>query len=109
MFKILGGFGFSRADAIVYVYLAKAGPQSSRDLMRGLGMPKEQLYSQLKRLRQKGVITRSSKHPAFFSALAFEELLNQFIRANVEQAKALKETKEELLASWQNGIKSNNN
>ena len=108
VFKILEGFGFSRADAIVYIYLAKAGPQKGRELMRGLRMPKEQLYSELKRLHQKGVVTRSSEHPALFSALAFEELLNLFIRANVEQAKSLKETKEELQASWRSVTKRNN-
>jgi sugar-specific transcriptional regulator TrmB len=108
VFKILEGFGFSRAGAIVYIYLAKAGPQRYRDLMRGLRMPKDQLYSELKRLHQKGVVTRSSEHPALFSALAFEELLNLFIKANVEQARALKEAKEDLQASWRSVTEKSN-
>jgi sugar-specific transcriptional regulator TrmB len=108
VFKILEGFGFSRTDAVVYIYLAKAGPQKGKDLIRGLRMPKEQLYSELKKLHQKGVVTRSSEQPALFSALAFEELLDLFIRVNVEQTKALKETQEDLQASWRSITEKNN-
>ncbi len=109
VFKILEGFGFSRAETIVYIYLAKAGPQKGSDLRRGLRMTKAQLYSELKRLHRKGVVTSSSEHPSLFMAVAFEELLNQFIRTNVEQAKALKETKEELLTNWRSCTKKSNN
>jgi len=98
VFKILEGFGLSRSDTVVYVYLAKTGPQRGRDLMRGLRMPKAQLYLRLNNLRQKGAVTRSSEHPALFSALAFEDLMNLFIRANIEQVETLRETREELQA-----------
>lgn len=100
--QILENFGFSRKEAIVYIYLAKAGPRKGRELRYGLKMTKQQLYYGLKRLHQKKVIARSSEHPALFSALAFEELLNLFIRTNVEQAKTISETKVEVLNHWRN-------
>jgi sugar-specific transcriptional regulator TrmB len=105
VFKILDGLGFSRTEAIVYTYLAKAGPQRTQDLMHGLRIPKKRLYSELKKLYDKGTVTRNTEHPALISALNFEEVLNQFIRANTEQANVLKETKEELLISWRSIIK----
>ena len=106
--RTLEGFGLTRRDAEVYVYLAKAGPRKGRDLTTGLKMTKQQLYPILKGLQKKGVVTSSSKRPALFSALAFEELLNLIVKLNLEQAQIIKETKDELLANWRNAAKKNN-
>jgi len=99
--KILEEFGFSQLDAKVYVYLAKTSPQKGMDLATGLNMTRRELYPVLKSLQEKGVVTTSFEHPGLFSALAFEELLNLYVKVNVEQAQIIKETKEELLESWQ--------
>jgi len=106
--RLLEDFGFSKVDAEVYVYLAKTGPQKGKDLNDGLKMPKQQLYLALESLQTKGVVARSSGSPALFSALAFEELLNLYVRLNVEKAKIIKENKEELLASWRDMTTINN-
>ena len=106
--RTLEGFSLTRVDAEVYVYLAKTGPQKGRDLTSGLKMTKQQLYPILKGLQKKGVVTSSSERPALFSALAFEELLNLFVRLNLDQAQIIKETKDELLANWRNVTKKNN-
>jgi len=53
VFRILEGYGFLRGSATVYVYLAKAGPQEGKDLMRELRMPKDQIYAELRRLQKK--------------------------------------------------------
>ena len=106
--RLLEGFGFSRVDAEVYMYLAKTGPQKGKDLNNGLKMPKQQLYPALESLQKKGVVTRSSERPILFSALTFEELLNLYVKLNVDQAQIIKETKGELLASWRDMTKKNN-
>ena len=106
--RLLEDFGFSRVDAEVYVYLAKAGPQKGKDLNNGLKMPKQQLYPALESLQKKGVVTRSSERTTLFSALTFEELLNLYVKLNVEKAQMIKETKQELLASWRDMTKKNN-
>ena len=108
MLRTLEGFGFTRVDAEVYVYLAKAGPQKGRDLTSGLRMTKQKLYPILEGLQKRGVVTSSPERPALFSALTFEELLNLFVRLNIEQAQIIKETKDELLASWRKATKRNN-
>ncbi len=107
--RLLEDFGFSRVDAEVYVYLAKTGPQKGKDLNNGLKMTKQQLYPALESLQKKGVVTRSPERPALFSALAFEELLNLYVKLNEEKAQIIKETKEELLASWRDMTKKNGN
>jgi len=50
-------------------------------------------------------VTASPKRPALFSAVLFEKALELLVEANMEQAKAIKETKEELFANWRNMAK----
>ena len=99
--KTIEAFGLSRMDAEVYVYLAKEGPKKGRELAKALQVTKQQLYPSLKNLKEKGVVTASLEHPALFSALAFEKVVELLIAVKVEQAQAFKETKKELIDSWQ--------
>jgi sugar-specific transcriptional regulator TrmB len=98
--KIFKGFGFSRAESEVYVYLAKNGSSKGRDLVIGLRTTKQRLYTILNHLQEKRVVTRTPEHPTVFTALAFEELLNLYVKLIMEQAQLIKETKVELLADW---------
>ena len=98
--KTLEGLGLSRADAEVYVYLAKKGPRKGRRLANDLQITKQQLYPSLRNLEKKGIVTVSLDRPALFSAVAFEKVLELLITIKMDQAKAIKETKKELLNSW---------
>ncbi len=106
--KMLEGFGFSRIDAKVYIYLAKTSPQETKDLTMGLNMTEQELLPILKGLQEKRVVINSPERPGLFSALAFEELLNLYIRVNMQQAQIIKETKKELLAAWRKMPAKNN-
>jgi len=87
-------------DAEVYVYLAKKGPKKGSELANALQVTRQQLYPSLKNLKNKGVVTASLERPALFSAVAFEKVVELLIAIKVEQAKAVKETKKELMDSW---------
>ncbi len=106
--RTLEDFGFKRVDAEVYVYLAKKGPQKGIDLAGALKIRKQQLYPILRTLQDKGVVTASPERPALFSAVAFEKMLDLLVEANIETARALKETKEALLSSWREMTKRDN-
>lgn len=108
MLRTLESFGLKRVDAEVYVYLAKKGTQKVIDIADALKIRRQQLYSILKTLQAKGVVTASTERPALFTALAFEKALDLLLEANMEQAKAIKETKEELLSSWRDMTKREN-
>lgn len=105
--RALESFGIKRCDAEVYVYLAKIGPSKAKDLSSGLRMAKQQLYPALKSLKKRGIVASSSDRPAMFSALAFEELLNLYMKLNTEKVEVIKETKEELVASWRKMTEQN--
>ena len=91
--RILEGFGISKADAEVYVYLAKRGPTRSVDLAVDFGKTQQQIYPILRRLNKKGVVKNSKSRQMLVSALAFEELLERYVKLNMEQAKIIEEAK----------------
>ena len=57
MIKILEEFGFSKADAEVYIYLAKKGPRREIDLSKALKLTDTKLDFILENLQSKGLVT----------------------------------------------------
>jgi sugar-specific transcriptional regulator TrmB len=105
--KTLEGFGLSSMESKVYVYLAKVGPSNAIELTHGLGVTKQQLIHTLRNLKKKGIVTSAPESSELFSAIAFEELLYRYIEVNAEKAKAIRETKQELVNNWQNVTRQN--
>jgi sugar-specific transcriptional regulator TrmB len=98
--KILENFGLARSDAEVYVYLAKKGSRTGKEVANAMKLPKAQIYRILESLQKRGFISTEAERPAFFSALAFEQILDMIITLKDEEAQAIKETRGELLSSW---------
>jgi len=96
--KALIGLGLTRSDAEVYVYIAKKGPQEVMDLAKALNYVNKKINASLRNLQTKGLV---SKDRTIFSALPFEEALDLLIKMEKEQAQAMHESKEELLATWE--------
>ncbi len=101
MLQTLVDLGFDLADAQVYVFLAKRGAQKASSVYQALKMNKQQLYPCLKKLQSKGIVTSSVEHPAKFSAIPFEQVLDLFIKAKMEEARSISQKKQEILANWQ--------
>jgi sugar-specific transcriptional regulator TrmB len=102
--KILEGFGFSKADVEVYIYLAKRPPTSKADLAVAFGKTQHQIHQTLRRLSVDGVVKHSKNRQMLFSALPFEELIERYVKFNMEQAKIIEEAKEYLLKNGKNRI-----
>ena len=96
--KTLESFGLKRLDAEVYVYLAQNEPQKVRDMAEALETYKRQLYRSLKSLHRKGMVSVSQEHPARFSAVTFDKILDQFAEANRGEAQRIEENKDQLLS-----------
>jgi sugar-specific transcriptional regulator TrmB len=100
--KTLANLGFDQIDAQVYVHLAKKGVQKASEIRKAAKLTKQQLYPSLKRLQSKGIVNSTIEHPARFSALPFEKVLDIFIKAKVEEIQTLQQSKAEILSNWQN-------
>lgn len=99
--KTLVSFGFTEIDAQVYVFLAKKGAQKGRDICKALKITKQQLYPSLKNLKKMGIVSSTLEHPARFSAIPFEKVLDLFIKAKMEETQRLQKSKDEILSKWQ--------
>ena len=108
MLRILESSGFLALEAKVYVYLAKRGPQTAKEVTVGLRISEKKLIPILSSLRDKGVVVSCSEHRTQFSALSIEKVLDIQVKKTVSQAKSIKEAKEELIACWQEMQTQNN-
>jgi sugar-specific transcriptional regulator TrmB len=104
MLKMLESLGLKHLDAEVYVYLAQNYPQKARDIAEALETYKRQLYRSLENLQRKGMVSASQERPARFSAVSFDKVLDQFIKANREEAQRIEENKEQILSMWRSKI-----
>lgn len=104
MVKTLESLGLKRLDAEVYVYLMQHDPQKARDIAEALETYKRKLYRSLRSLQHKGMISTSQEHPARFSAVTFDRVLDQFIEANRGKAQYIEQNKEQLLSIWRSKI-----
>jgi sugar-specific transcriptional regulator TrmB len=98
--KTLTSFGLTEIDAEVYIFLAKKGAQKGLDIRNALKLTKEQLYSSLRDIKSKGIISSTLEHPARFSALPFEKVLDLFLKAKMEETQRLQQNKDEILSNW---------
>jgi len=73
-----------------------------------LRMTKQQLHPALKDLKKKRVVNSRPERDTLLWVVTLEELLNRYVKTNLEQAESLQETKEELLANWRNMDKQYN-
>jgi sugar-specific transcriptional regulator TrmB len=99
--KTLLGLGLTRLDSQVYIYLAKKGPQGGQNLSKGLKVQKQQLYRSLKNLQKKGIVNANLEHPAQFYAVAFDKVVDIFVKSKMAEAQSIQENKNEILANWQ--------
>jgi sugar-specific transcriptional regulator TrmB len=105
----LEGFGFSKDDAEVYIYLAKKGPRREIDLSKALKLTDKKLNLILKNLQTKGLVTATVEQSELFLALPFKIVLEQLVKSHIKQASAVTENKEEILASWRSSIQKEDN
>jgi sugar-specific transcriptional regulator TrmB len=106
--KTLESLGIAQLDAKVYVFLAKKGPRKATDVAKSLKMPKQTLYVVIKNLQKKGLVTSTLEHPARFSVVPFEKVLDLFVKAKMEEAQRIQQGKDEILSDWQSIIIADN-
>jgi sugar-specific transcriptional regulator TrmB len=102
--KILRKFGFSKADAEVYIYLAKKGPRREIDLSKALKLTNTKLDFILENLQSKGLVTATFAQSELFSAMPFEVVLDQLVKSRIQRGFAITENREEFLARWRSSI-----
>ena len=92
--------GLSKIDTQVYVLLARDGPHKIKEIASALNQHESNIHRSLRDLQNINIIKASIEFPFEFVAVPFEEVVNLIIEVKKDQAKALKESKKELLSTW---------
>ncbi len=104
MLKTLESLGLKRLDAEVYVYLVQNDPQKANDIAEALEMYKWQLYRSLRKLQCKGMVNANQEHPAWFSAVSLDKVLDRFMQVNREEANFIEDNREQIISLWRSKI-----
>jgi sugar-specific transcriptional regulator TrmB len=107
--ETLAGFGFKQPDATIYVFLAKKGGHTGKGLAMALKMPKWQLYQSLRNLEARGTVIATAKHPALFSAIPFEKVIDAVVKAKIEGAQGKPENMDQAIIDWKLMMKEDSN
>ena len=103
--KTLRELGLSSLDEQVYVFLARTGHQKIREIALALNLSESKARRSLKDLQSISIVKASIEYPLEFAAVPFKEVIDLLIEVKKEQAKAMQQTKDELLYSWRKIIK----
>ena len=98
--KTLQDFGLSEKETDVYIILGKKGPLKSGEIAKQLKLNKGQVYRKLKSLQKKGVIESTLEYPARYTAVAFEKIIDSFIKSKKEEVDRIEKTKDDLISDW---------
>jgi sugar-specific transcriptional regulator TrmB len=104
--NILTSLEFSENEAEIYFFLGRNSPQEIEQIGKSLKLSKKKLSYLLTKLQQKGIVTSSNECPPTFTALGFEEAVNQFIKDKTKQQRYLEENKTMLLSIWKTMLKT---
>ena len=99
--EALVSLGLTQWEAKVYIILAKRGPIRASEAAKALKISKQRLYPIVKSLQRKGIVDSTLEHPARFSAVPFEKMLDLFVKAKIEQTERIQQNMDVLLSDWQ--------
>lgn len=99
-------FGMTEYEAKVYVALTQKGPQKASALAMVSGIPRPHIYSTLKTLQEKGLITAIPKNVAEYQARAPGEALNKLLEERKRSVEELELIGKDLAQKLENKDKS---
>jgi sugar-specific transcriptional regulator TrmB len=97
----LSELGLRHSDSKVYIYLAKKGPHSARDVCKEMKLAKQQVYPCLKNLQKKGIVQATLKRPALFTASPLETVLGLLVNQKTREARDAEKHRSYILSAWQ--------
>lgn len=107
LLETLVGFGFKETDARIYVFLAKKGPHTAKDIEAALKIPKWQIYKSLRNLRKKETVASIFHRPTLFSAVSFEKVIDLAAKAKIEKAARDQASTGQAILYWEKMLKEN--
>jgi|WetSurMetagenome_2_1015567.scaffolds.fasta_scaffold99731_2 predicted transcriptional regulator len=105
----LVSLGLSETDARVYMHLATKGPQEVGLIAEALRMQEDLLRKSLENLKDKGIVTYTSKQSTLFSALSFNNVLDLLLKEHKKETREMNRSKDYMLSKWEAMVKDDPN
>ena len=96
----LSKFGFSRNEAMVYIYLSRFGEQKAHKISKALSLQRTETYKILSKLEEKGLVYRILGKPIQFVAVQIDRALDNLIHINRQAITHLEEEKSKIVDKW---------
>ncbi len=103
--KMLTNLGLSLAEVEIYLLLTKTGTLAASNIADKLKINRQQLYPSLAKLRNRGCITTIPEQSARYSAVPIENIIDSFVKTDIEEAQILERNRGRILACWKDLMK----
>ena len=97
----LQGFGITRDEAKIYVFLLRTGPCPARIVAKKFEINRMKTYRTLKDLEEKGMVHRIMGRPVRFTAAPMRETLERHVDEVRGKLSDLEEGEREILDGWE--------
>lgn len=97
----LQGFGITRDEAKIYVFLLRTGPCPARIVAKKFEINRMKTYRTLKELEEKGMVHRIMGRPVRFTAAPMRETLERYVDEVRGKLSDLEEGEREILNGWE--------
>ena len=98
--KSVVSLGLTESEAEVYVYLAKQGSQTAREIAEALKTHRQLVYRSLRRLKNRDIVNATAQHPSVYCAIPFDKALELLIKAHLKESLSIEQQKEEIIDQW---------
>jgi len=90
MLDELSKYGLTEVQAKVYYHLLRLGRTSYVDITKEIGVHRSEVYSVLRELKEKGIISTSRGRPVLFTSMPPKDALNVLLNVHLERIAYLK-------------------
>lgn len=100
VFDVLSTFGLSPIESQAYIYIARHGVLTCKEVSHGLKRHTAQIYPVLKNLQAKGLVESTLEAPCRYTAISFDKIIDLSVQIKHQEALAIERERNQLLNYW---------
>jgi len=94
------GFGLTKSQAKVFIYLGKYGSKTASEIAKALQLPRTETYHLVNSLQNMGLVVAELCHPTKYTAMEMREAVATLIKQEQERIDVLANKEESLSEMW---------
>lgn len=98
--KELIGFGLTKSQVKVFMYLGKYGSKTASDVSKSLQIPRTETYHLINSMQNLGLVVAELSHPTKYHVIELKKAIETLVRQEQSKVNALAEKEEMLSAMW---------